>query len=558
MESTVKGSERLTKKRRARRQKLTRKKPFGSTPEFVAATADTGLLQLLIDLLEGKDPNNLLPAPPAELEERLNRIPDPCPFVALAILAPLLDRIERGWDDRSTFRDPWRTQLAEQMGERLRDEFAFKEMKIAEALEAELKGKRLNLGKRRGRPSTHKFLHSDWTPTECVVAGDWMLDVAEELDCFDYDENGRLCIVPEWQERIDRAREEVQRRHPVWLPHRASPKPWTGWWVNYGDRLRARFVRDWRAHVRPAIEATFAAARPPAQPSGPFAALADPAFYSEDANRLLPFAHADAVNALKAGAAAYEPLLPLVDKFAVSVMRGDVKKLVDGAGRPLGRRNRFSEAFVVMGPDDKKLKADRRTVKADLRDARWCGKETFYLDYNCDKRGRLFALQDLNYAREDHVRSLFEFARGAPLTADGMGGIKAMEWLEIHAANCFGQDQVDKKPWAERLRWANENTDLIERVAADPEGTFEHWGEKADKKLLLLPRAWNCRAHEKIQKALKPICRSALMARQTACSIWSCFLSIDKHTIWPRSAIGKPHDSSISLMATHHRTFIWR
>ena len=379
METTVKGSERLTKERRARRQKLTRKKLFCATPEGVAVTVDTGLLQLLIDFLEGKDPNgfpltpdDLAPSPPDELKERLERIPDPCPFVALAILAPLLDRIERGWDDRSTFRDPWRTQLAEQMGERLRDEFALKEMRLAEALEAELSGKHLKLGKRRGRPSTHKFLHSDWAPTECVVAGDWMLDVAEELPCFDYDKNGRLCITPEWRERIDKVREELQWRHPVWLPHRAPPKPWTGWWVNYGDRLRARFVRDWRAHVRPAIEATFAGARPPAKPSGPFAALADPAFYNDDANRLLPFAHADGVNALKrVPLRINQALLPLVDKFAVLAMRGDVKKLVDGAGRPLRRCDRLSEAFVVMGPDAKKLKADRRTVKADLRDARW-------------------------------------------------------------------------------------------------------------------------------------------------------------------------------------------
>ena len=400
MESTVKGSERLTKQRRARRQRLTRKRLFGNTPEGVASTADTGLLELLIDFLEGKDPNNRAPAPPAELEERLGRIPDPCPFVALAILAPLLDRIERGWDDRSTFRDPWRTQLAEQLGERLGDEFARKEMKLAEALEAELKGKRLVLGKRRGRPSTHGFLHSDWTPTECVVAGNWMLDVAEQLPCFDYDENGRLCITPEWQARIDKAREDIARSHPVWLPHRAPPKPWTGWWVNYGDRLRARFVRDWRAHVRPAIEATFAGARPPEKPSGPFAPLADPAFYNDDANRLLPFAHADGVNALKAVPLRInQALLPLVDKFAVSVMRDDVKKLVDGTGRPLRRGDRLSKAFVVTGPDDKKLKADRRTVKVDLSDATWCGRETFYLDYNCDKRGRLNALQRLNYTR---------------------------------------------------------------------------------------------------------------------------------------------------------------
>ena len=484
MESTVKGSERLTKQRRARRQRLTRKRLFGNTPEGVASTADTGLLELLIDFLEGKEPNNRAPAPPAELEERLGRIPDPCPFVALAILAPLLDRIERGWDDRSTFRDPWRTQLAEQLGERLGDEFARKEMKLAEALEAELKGERLVLGKRRGRPSTHGFLHSDWTPTECVVAGNWMLDVAEQLPCFDYDENGRLCITPEWQARIDKAREDIAWSHPVWLPHRAPPKPWTGWWVKYGDRLRARFVRDWRAHVRPAIEATFAGARPPEKPSGPFAPLADLSFdprINDSINRLLPFAHADGVNALKrVPLRINQDLVPLVAKFAVELMRPDVKKIVGGVMEmgPHGKKMRI-DYDVVAGPDDKKLKADRRTVRTDLRDAHWCGEEEFYLDYNCDKRGRLYAIQHLNYAREDHCRSLFQFARPAPLTADGKDGKEAMQWLEIHAANCWGED---KKPWHDRVRWANENAGLIERVAADPEGTFDDWHE-ADKPL---------------------------------------------------------------------------
>jgi DNA-directed RNA polymerase len=201
--------------------------------------------------------------------------------------------------------------------------------------------------------------------------------------------------------------------------------------------------------------------------------LADPAFYNDDANRLLPFAHADGVNALKAVPLRInQALLPLVDKFAVSVMRGDVKKLVDGR--------------VVIGPDAKKLKADHRTVKDDLRDARWCDNETFYLDYNCDKRGRLNALQRLNYTREDHVRALFEFARGAPLTADGKGGVEALRWLEIHCANSYGDVHrptgfsIDKRPWHDRVVWAKDNSDLIERVAADPKGSFERW-RKADK-----------------------------------------------------------------------------
>jgi DNA-directed RNA polymerase len=146
-----------------------------------------------------------------------------------------------------------------------------------------------------------------------------------------------------------------------------------------------------------------------------------------------------------------QSLLPLIEKFAVE----------------------------LMGHDGKKLKADRRTVKADLRHARWAGNKAIYLDYSCDKRGRIYGVQQINYAREDHVRSLFEFDRGEWLSADGCEGREAMHCLEIHAANC-GPGGIDKKPWANRLRWAKENTDLIERVAADPQNSFDLW-RGADK-----------------------------------------------------------------------------
>jgi hypothetical protein len=122
------------------------------------------------------------------------------------------------------------------------------------------------------------------------------------------------------------------------LPHRSPPKPWTGWWSNYSDRLRAPWVRDWRPETRKAHEATFAAARDvaetqptindleiqrmidamdaglqqprlPAEPSNPFAELAK-LKYS------LPFAHADGVNALKAVPLRInQDMCPLVDKF---------------------------------------------------------------------------------------------------------------------------------------------------------------------------------------------------------------------------------------------------
>jgi hypothetical protein len=187
----------------------------------------------------------------------------------------------RGWQDKPTFNDPWRVQLAEKMGELMRDWLVSRDMKAIADFEAELKkAKRkgnapptspppawLKLKElerpddagntpliprvRPGPKAAYKFLRDDWSSTECVVAGDWMLAVTRALPCFGEDEYGRPCIAPEWQDRVDKICEELERRHPVMLPHRSPPKPWTGWWINYSDRLRAQFrKRQSRRHSR--------------------------------------------------------------------------------------------------------------------------------------------------------------------------------------------------------------------------------------------------------------------------------------------------------------------
>jgi hypothetical protein len=232
LDDGIRDSERLTKERSDHQQRI-RKKPYGATPQFVAVTADGGLLQLLIDFLESL-PEEF--TPPDELNERLGRIPDAIPHVALAILAPVLDAAVRGWDGSPSFHDAWRVQLAENMGMLLCHWLAMKEAEIAE--QAKLKGKRLIPGKKRPGP-THPFKQPDWTSSVCVVAGDWMLRVAERLPCFVKDEYGRPCIASEWQPHINKICEHLEWQRPVMLPHRSPPKPWTGWWSNYSDRLRA-------------------------------------------------------------------------------------------------------------------------------------------------------------------------------------------------------------------------------------------------------------------------------------------------------------------------------
>ena len=490
MDDTTGVFEQLGAERHRRRQKAKRDRLYCATPEGFEVTAEV-FLGPLIKYLAGKDPDNPNPPiPPDVLNARLGQIPNPYPWVALVILEPLLDTLARGWGDHdATWRqegfkqDPWEMLLVKKMGERMRDWLLLREMEsISEYDELLKKGKATNPPPaawlrrqglqaatgdkliprvRLGRKPVYQFLHDEWGPAQCVVAGDWMYRVARALPCFGTDEDGRLCIAPEWQARVNKICDDVERRSIVNKPHRSPPPPWTGWWSNYRDRPRQPFVRDWHEGASAAHEAAFAMAKPPAgaaeqnrlwektgeEPSGPFAALAD-------ARLWLPFDHAAGVNAIKSVPLRInQALLPLVDKFAVE----------------------------LMDHEGKKRKYDRQTVTTDLRHAGGWGADVNYLDYNCDHRGRLNPIQPLNYAREDHDRALFEFARGAPLTADGVGGKEAMHWLEIHAVNCWGRDQIDKKPWADRIRWTKEHDDLIKRVATDPHGSFEEGWRNADK-----------------------------------------------------------------------------
>src|SRR5262249_12426494 len=152
----------------------------------------------------------------------------------------------------------------------------------------------------------------------------------------------------------------------------------------HGERLCTQVVKDWRPETRAAFEATLDTAKLPRgaigqnqllektgeEPSGPFAELAD-------ARLSLPFQHIDGLNHLRAVPLRIkQDLLPLVDQFAVKLM------------------NRKGDQAI----------ADRKTVKADLRDARWCGNGSVYLDYACDRRGRAYAELRQGGSRQGSIR----------------------------------------------------------------------------------------------------------------------------------------------------------
>lgn len=144
---------------------------------------------------------------------------------------------------------------------------------------------------------------------------------------------------------------------------------------------------------------------------------------------------------------------------------------------------------VVSQDYIRQLKADRKAwhvkrrecvanlavIDSDLRTAReLCDFDQFYLPWSMDFRGRMYPVPHFNYHRDDHVKSLFLFARGKPLTEETVG------WLYIHLANVGDFGKVSKQSLNARIQWVEDNHDQIMAVAKDFKSTFEYWSS-ADK-----------------------------------------------------------------------------
>lgn len=412
-DDTLTASRRLTGERYEHKNRLKtakgRRRDFLELP--VGQRALEPSLKLLADFLAGKLKQKPEKPPPwlGSLIAHYRFTPDE---LAVMALAPLLNAIDRGWLDKDDNDSPQRA-LRQKMGA----EFSFRV-----ALKKQLRSE--NKAERRAAKTTLKTgkdwwkLKSDWTPAQYVHAGDWlMMQCVKTLNCFEV-KSGVPVIVPECRMELDAIRDELMRRDQVLCPHLTPPGDWTGWRIQYDDRLQETFIRG-----RPECEAAITRA-----------------FLQPD------FEHARGISNLRRVPLKIDGCMrDLVEQFTVDVMKYK--------GKEGGAEQRA---------------ANERTVAADVRDAKWIADRPFWLSYNCDFRGRANATQHLNFAREDHVRSLFKFAKGMRL--DGRG----IYWLEIHCANCEGS--TAKEPRSERIKWVAENRrQKIQAIANDPFNTFDLW-----------------------------------------------------------------------------------
>jgi hypothetical protein len=403
-------SRRLTARRFKAKNALTKNRVYCATPVGAAVTADV-FLGPLADFLAGRFPERPNPLPKALPEGIRSLIAGmEANTLALMALAPLLHRIHAGWQGK----EPKSAEmlLKKAIGDEFRARISLDRLPLVERCRVlRIPG--------RTRAAAIRDMTTEWSAPDCVRVGHWLLQCALSLDLFDRDAAGFPIISAKWQGEVDQIRQDMWRRDRVHLPHTEPPPDWTEWHAEYGDRLRATFVRDWRPQTRAAIEAAFAGG---------------------------VFEHARAVSALQRVPFRINPTIPpLVRLFAVELMNHK------GAQRD----------------------TDQTSVDDCLAIADEISSKPFWLGRNCDRRGRIYSVSHFRYEDEDLVRAMFRFAHGGRLHP------KDLPILQIHTANCEGS--TDRESWGNRIKWADDNREMIQKIAADPIATYDLW-RKADRR----------------------------------------------------------------------------
>ena len=132
-------------------------------------------------------------------------------------------------------------------------------------------------------------------------------------------------------------------------------------------------------------------------------------------------------------------------------------------------RRRAAEVCNINAQAFKKSCRTRMTMNAVER---FKDVEKFYIPWSFDYRGRAYPIPAFLTPQDtDFGKSLLKFHNQAPMTEE------AVEWLSFQCATTYGRTKDTIK---ERLKWTNDNLNLIKRIAEDPIGTLPEW-EKAEE-----------------------------------------------------------------------------
>jgi DNA-directed RNA polymerase, mitochondrial len=347
------------------------------------------------------------------------------------------------WAAELTTRD---SKLSARIGKRVKQRFSSSKARLDAA---------------RAMAARAGYKTREWDNELRLHAGNWALTVLLDLlpDVFILTKEGQerlLTITEGAQAYADGIVDEVISRNPVWLPRPEAPLPWTGWdQGGTNDKrlqssltlVRSKYKQKTATVIRSAIRDGS---------MGPTL---------------------DALNALQA--------VPwTINKPVLDVIRESADRGLEVPGLP--RQELITQVRDLWNDETNDQRALRKLVhqalgarvlfREDIRTAeRMCRHERFYTAMNLEWRGRVYCVPSFNFQREDRIRALFLFAKGEPIGEEGIF------WLKVHVANCGDFDRIKKQPFRDRVKWVDDNLELIRSTAESPVPMFKKWVEQTAK-----------------------------------------------------------------------------
>jgi DNA-directed RNA polymerase len=292
-----------------------------------------------------------------------------------------------------------------------------------------------------------------WEDTKRVEAGKWAFNIVmaalpgvfrwEVKDGMRYPTLSDAAVA-----EAEEAMRQMVALRPVWQPRYTCPPAWDSWQLRPSEEegvRRAKLVKTYHKDAEVAVRAAVASGQ------------AAPALKGLNALQSVP--------------------------LRINTWILDVISRTKETSRALPAMDKVEATLHVSANDtmqlNRKNKANRTRLAADLETAERCAANgVLYIPMQFEWRTRVNSIPMFNFQRGEHIRALFEFKEGKPITEKGI------HWLQIHLANCGDFDKVSKASFEDRLAWTEANMDRIRTAVADPEAN--DWWQDADCPFLFL------------------------------------------------------------------------
>jgi DNA-directed RNA polymerase len=310
----------------------------------------------------------------------------------------------------------------------------------------------------------------DWTPGEREQVGLWLIEAQRELGLVDVErrvekklggirEKFELFLSDDARSTVNSIKELVEETMPWAMPCIEPPKPWTafnkgGYHTNEMRRWVPYCVNVARQGKREAIDvyrnADLSVVR------GAINTLQNVRWQvnREMLDTIRTVAKHFDMDEVLTQAELPKPKAP-------EWLRSDMKKedmTADQLNEFAAWKRRAAEWYTQM-----KLRGQKwgRFYTATRVADKFKDYDAIHFVYQADFRGRLYAVTTgISPQGSDLQKALLRFADGKPLATDD-----AVRWFKVNGANRFG---VDKVPFADRIKWVDDNDRHIIAFADDP------------------------------------------------------------------------------------------